>query len=68
MKHLITKELMKRLESESGGFSKEVLELLGIGWPPTQGWKKALQRRIEGGDKIYTKDAPLPEKQLGFGL
>lgn len=38
----ITEEFLSAGMSERGGFSRQQLELLGISWPPSQGWKRAL--------------------------
>lgn len=37
---VVTPELLKRLETKRGGWTKESLCYLGIEWPPMTGWKK----------------------------
>lgn len=40
----ITQDLIRAGQSSNGGWSKKQLRLLGIKWPPLQGWR----RRIDG--------------------
>lgn len=43
-KPVITVELLNRLKSQRGGYSRASLEYLGYSWPPKRGWRKALMR------------------------
>lgn len=43
-KPVVTIELLNRLKSARGGYSRASLEYLGIGWPPKRGWRKELIR------------------------
>jgi hypothetical protein len=36
---IITEDIIRRVENGEGGFSRVVLEALGVPWPPKRGWK-----------------------------
>ena len=36
----LTEELIEQARSKNGGWSKQQLEIIGVDWPPTKGWKK----------------------------
>ena len=38
----LTKRSIEALQSEKGGYSRSVVEALGISWPPVEGRKDAL--------------------------
>jgi hypothetical protein len=47
----VTVELIDAGQSESGGWSKAQLALIGVAWPPPAGWKGvAVGRRIPRAD------------------
>lgn len=39
---LVTNEFLEKGRSDSGGYNRKQLELLGVAWPPLKGWKKAI--------------------------
>jgi hypothetical protein len=48
---IVTAEFIERGCSKRGGWTKEQLELLGVGWPPMKGWKAAaIGREISDAD------------------
>jgi hypothetical protein len=43
----INKELLVLAATASGGYTRQQLEALGVGWPPQKGWKRrAVGRKI----------------------
>jgi hypothetical protein len=34
---------IESMKTPKGGWTKESLQLLGVGWPPPKGWKKKLE-------------------------
>lgn len=38
----ITFDLLERLKSPKGGYSRASLNIMGISWPPPRGWRKKL--------------------------
>jgi len=38
----ITLELLERLKSKRGGYTRNALQLLGVSWPPPRGWRRKL--------------------------
>lgn len=54
---IVTWELIERLKSAKGGYTKEATSYLGVGWPLKRGWK----RRILGKPRrpIHRKTAPI---------
>ena len=43
----ITDELLESGRSESGGWSRAQLHLIGVAWPPPKGWKRtAIGREV----------------------
>lgn len=55
------KELLK-LRTKKGGWSREVLESLGVPWPPPKGWKKKLIK----GKAVKPKNKIRPKKPKSF--
>ena len=45
---VLTDALIEAGSEKSGGWEKAQLALLGVGWPPPQGWKRALVGRHIG--------------------
>ena len=39
----LNKEHIDMIETPAGGFKRVCLELLGVSWPPKQGWRKRLE-------------------------
>jgi hypothetical protein len=48
---VITIELLNRLKSHRGGYTRESLAYMGIGWPPKRGWRKELIREAQANHK-----------------
>ena len=46
----LTKESIEALKTGSGGYSRVVLNMMGIQWPPKKGWKT----------QAIGKEVPLP--------
>lgn len=64
----IIKSEIERLISDSGGYSKSVLEGLGVSWPPKKGWKNALineAMKPRHCAKAHTKKTPERQKLSG---
>ena len=47
----IDEEILDRARTPRGGWTKAQLEVLGVGWPPPQGWR----RRVVG--QLATRSA-----------
>jgi hypothetical protein len=41
-KVLLTQAILESLRTQSGGFNRDTLMLIGVGWPPYKKWKKKL--------------------------
>lgn len=41
----MTEDILSAARSAAGGWSKRQLELLGVGWPPAEGWKPSVLGR-----------------------
>lgn len=52
MSHIITKAWIESGMSDTGGYNRDQLALIGVAWPPLEGWK---QRSV--GKQIPMKDA-----------
>ena len=53
----VTRELIERLKTKNGGWTKSTLKLLGVPWPPPKGWKNKL---LQGQESDY------PEPRLAI--
>jgi hypothetical protein len=38
----LTLVMLDQLKTPKGGYDRQTLEMLGIGWPPKSGWRKRL--------------------------
>jgi 5-methylcytosine-specific restriction endonuclease McrA len=68
MKRLPKLEELDRLAQNNGkGFTRAVLEVWGVPWPPKSGWLKALRQEIlsGAGDKIIREDKKAPRRPNG---
>ncbi len=44
----LTSDLIEAAKSEQGGWTREQLECIGIGWPPPKEWKRqVIGRKID---------------------
>lgn len=59
----LTEQTITALMSINGGWNSEVLELIGVGWPPVRGWRK----RIDGTeipDETYNRALVIKDSHL----
>ena len=48
---VITDELVRQGENGSGGWNREQLKIIGVGWPPRRGWiRRAIGKVISDDD------------------
>lgn len=43
---------IEQAKSNNGGWSKKQLEILGVTWPPSRGWKKSIIQKKIKEDKL----------------
>ena len=54
-------DLILRLQSRQGGWSRADLERLGVSWPPKKGWKKRLLAKER--KRLVAREAPTKKKK-----
>lgn len=58
---LLTKEMLAQGASDRGGYSRKQREILGVSWPSTRGWQKALMGR-EIPDEVFAEFVRLAKR------
>jgi hypothetical protein len=65
---VITIDLLNRLKSPRGGYSRESLQYLGIGWPPKRGWRKALIKEARENHVNQVVTAPIASEHSNVDI